>query len=223
MCPTSPGRVREASAIPALLFKTCRGFFEVTTIRLWAYDAGQCDTKRCTTRRLDRHGLVRVVRRVADLPRSALALDPTAATPLSSADRPAALRHGLAVIDLSWKRGAMPRRLPRGRRRLPYLVAANPMNYGVPRYLTSAEAMAASLIVLGERDQGEALLAKFTWGRTFLDLNAEPLADYAAAADAEGVGAAEALFTGSPAATGPESPRGWGTRARTRRTSGSPR
>jgi len=164
-------------------------------IRLSAYHADQCDPRKCTTTRLERHGLIRVFRRLSRLPRTALTLDPTADTPLSPADRPQALASGLAVIDLSWKRGTMPRLPPRHRRRLPYLVAANPVNYGVPRMLSSVEALAASLIILGEAGYARALLAKFSWGDSFLSLNAEPLADYAAARTAKGVADAELLFT----------------------------
>jgi len=92
-------------------------------IRLSAYHADQCDPRKCTTTRLERHGLIRVFRRLSNLPRTAITLDPTAETPLSPADRPQGLASGLAVIDLSWKRGTMPRLPPRHRRRLPYLVA----------------------------------------------------------------------------------------------------
>ena len=66
-------------------------------------------------------------------------------------------------------------------RALPLLWAANPVNYGKPLQLSTAEALAASCIVLGERSQGEAVMSKFGWGHSFLALNANPLADYAAA------------------------------------------
>src|SRR3990172_4390092 len=164
------------------------------SVRVLAYHAGQCDPKRCTATRLERHGLLRAHRGLSQLPRRAIVLDPTAEALLSRTDRGAALRHGLAVLDLSWKRGEIPRIAASRGRRLPYLVAANPVNYGVPRYLSSVEALAAALILLGERAHAVSLLAKFTWGATFLALNAEPLGDYEAALDADGVAHAESLF-----------------------------
>ena len=45
--------------------------------------------------------------------------------------------------------------------------------------LTTAEALAAALYIFGETEQAEAVLSKFTWGETFLELNAEPLDRYA--------------------------------------------
>jgi pre-rRNA-processing protein TSR3 len=49
--------------------------------------------------------------------------------------------------------------------------------------LTTVEAFAAALVILGEREAAERVLSKFTWGETFLELNAEPLARYADCAD----------------------------------------
>jgi pre-rRNA-processing protein TSR3 len=54
------------------------------------------------------------------------------------------------------------------------------VNYGNALQLTTVEALAAALVILDERDHAERLLAKFTWGETFLELNAEPLRRYAA-------------------------------------------
>ena len=68
-------------------------------------------------------------------------------------------------------------------RALPFLVAANPVNYGKPFKLSTVEALAAGLIILGEREQAELILSKFTWGHVFLELNREPLQEYSAAND----------------------------------------
>ncbi len=79
-------------------------------------------------------------------------------------------------------------------RALPYLLAANPVNYGRPFVLSSAEALAAALLILGEGDHGRELLGKFSWGEQFLRLNHEPLEAYAAAENSAGVVAAQAEF-----------------------------
>ncbi len=167
-------------------------------IRLYAYHAGQCDPKKCTSRKLERLGLLAFVPRAASLPAGSVLLTPESERALSRADLPRAERHGLSVLDLSWKAtersGGFPV-VPRAvGRALPYLLAANPVNYGKPFVLSSAEALAAALTILGEAEQGRELLAKFAWGEQFLQLNREPLEAYRAAQDSAGVVAAQAEF-----------------------------
>jgi len=57
------------------------------------------------------------------------------------------------------------------------------VNFGRPMQLTTVEAFAAALAILGELDHAERIMAKFTWGETFLELNEEPLRRYAACED----------------------------------------
>ena len=72
-------------------------------------------------------------------------------------------------------------------RSLPFLVAANPVNYGKPFRLTTAEALAGALTILGDRDRAAELLSKVGRNKTFLELNDEPLTRYAACADSSEV------------------------------------
>ncbi len=170
----------------------------MASVRLYAYHAGQCDPKKCTSRRLERLGLLTFVPRAASLPPGSLLLTPEAERALSRADAPRAARHGLAILDLSWKVtekvGGFPS-VPRSvGRALPYLLAANPVNYGKPFILSSAEALAAGLVILGDEPHAHELLGKFAWGDQFFRLNREPLDAYAAAYDSAGVVAAQAEF-----------------------------
>src|SRR3972149_6126437 len=96
------------------------------SVRVLAYHAGQCAPRGCTATRLERHGLLRAHRRLSQLPRRAIVLDPTAEALLSRTDRGAALRHGLAVLDLSWQRGGIPRLAASRGGRPPHLGAAQP-------------------------------------------------------------------------------------------------
>lgn len=164
-------------------------------IRLFAFHAGECDPKRCTSKKLARFGVVVLASRPAGLPRGAVVLTPTAPRAFSRADAPRAERFGLAVLDVSWKRGTFPSIRPRVGRALPYLVAANPVNYGKPFTLSSAEAFAAALVILGHEDEARSILGKFAWGEQFLSLNAEPLDEYRRAKDSSDVVRAQALFT----------------------------
>jgi len=66
-------------------------------------------------------------------------------------------------------------------RALPFLLAANPVNYGTPFRLNSVEAFAAALYILGQKEQAERILGKFSWGLGFLELNRAPLEEYSKA------------------------------------------
>jgi len=162
-------------------------------IRLFVLPGEQCDPKRCTARKLERFGLVERLRSRRP-PRRAIVLHPGAEVVLGPEDRAAAEAHGLVALDLSWRRGRFPRPGPNARA-MPYLVAANPVNYGNPRILSTVEALSAALYLLSSPDLATALLAKFAWGTTFLALNREPLETYRAARTREEVLAAERLFT----------------------------
>jgi pre-rRNA-processing protein TSR3 len=144
---------------------------------------GDDDPEKCTARKLARFDLVELHRSDRATP-PGLVLDPHAERALSPADDP----DRLVALDASWDGAdadALPLRGPH--RALPYLLAANPVNYGRPLRLTTAEAFAAALAILGERPRAAALLSKFTWGETFLELNDEPLRRYATCEDSAGV------------------------------------
>ena len=163
-------------------------------IRLIALMLEECDPKRCTARRLLRFELADATRRSRFLPRGCVVLHPTGEHVLSPLDRAAAEAHGLAVVDSSWKAGPVPAIPRHPSRALPFLLAANPVNYGKPFLLSSVEAFAAALSILGYASQAEEILSKFGWGRQFLVLNSEPLESYALAATREDILAAQAEF-----------------------------
>ncbi len=84
------------------------------------------------------------------------------------------------MLDLSWKNiETLPKMKSHvAQRALPYLLAANPVNWGKPLKLSSAEAVAAALYIMGFKDQAKAVLSKFSWGDQFFNLNREPLDRY---------------------------------------------
>src|SRR3989304_4886759 len=125
--------------VPGRLIPGSRDGLSMTRVRLVAYDAGQCDPKKCTSKKLARFGLLTLVPRPTSIPPGAVLLTP---------------------------------------RPLPYLLAANPVNYGKPFLLSSAEAFAAALVILGHGDEAREVLSKFSWGGQFLTLNREPLEAY---------------------------------------------
>jgi pre-rRNA-processing protein TSR3 len=137
---------------------------------------GDDDPAKCTARKLARFDLAELHRSDRETPYGVV-LNPHAERALSPADGTAA---NLVALDCSWESaGEAMFSLPGDHRALPYLVAANPVNFGRPMRLTTVEALAAALCIFGRRERAEGILAKFTWGHTFLELNDEPLRRYA--------------------------------------------
>lgn len=147
-------------------------------VAMW--DMGQCDPKKCSGKKLLRFDMINLLAPGARF--SGLCLTPAGSKCVSPADRFIVERYGCAVVDCSWARiDEIPfhkMRTPHARL-LPYLVAANPVNYGKPSKLSCVEAIAAALIITGFQKQAELYLAKFSWGHSFLKLNEELLEKYA--------------------------------------------
>jgi len=159
-------------------------------VKLYAYHVHQCDSKKCTAKKLARFGLVGLCNTVKELPSGAILLDPTAERAFSPADEKK-VQGGLVVLDCSWEEVERVFPLLRKKRMvhraLPFLLATNPVNYGKPFKLSSVEAFAAELYILGRKEQAERILSKFSWGLGFLELNRAPLEEYSKAKNSEEV------------------------------------
>lgn len=148
-------------------------------IPLFAYRDNSCDPRKCTVKKLEKAGFIKIFTKINQIPRNSLLLDPAAEQALSPADR---LVKSITVLDCSWDvldtHAVSSWRI---RRALPFLVAANPVNFGRPCRLSSVEALAAALYILGEERQAQTILAKVSWGIRFLEVNEKPLTLYARA------------------------------------------
>jgi pre-rRNA-processing protein TSR3 len=154
-------------------------------VKIVIYHAGQDDPKKCSALKLKRFGLARLVHQIRWLPRGAIVLNPFSEKAFSLDDRQIIINRGLAAIDCSWiyadqifeigMHGSL--------RALPFLIAANPVNYGTPTKLSTVEALAAALYIAGFREEAEMLLSKFKWGLEFIRLNQQLLDAYAQARD----------------------------------------
>lgn len=170
------------------------------SLRLQVYHVSQDDPKKNTARKLARFELCELFNREQLIPRGAILLDPYCEKALSREDLKAAQERGVVALDCSWRKAehvfpvARERAIPRA---LPYLLAANPVNWGKAMMLSTAEALTAAAYILGEKEQAEMLMSKFIWGPTFLAMNKNPLDDYAAAQNSKEV--VEAMYQYVPA------------------------
>lgn len=157
------------------------------------WDLNHCDPKRCSGKRLVRLGLMRDLH--VGQRHNGVVITPNGKHTLSPADRGLLEQYGAAVVECSWARtGEVQWAKVGGRceRLLPYLVAANTVNYGRPLRLNCAEALAAAFAICGRLDWAEDVLRPFSYGTAFLAINAKLLRRYAACADEDQVKRAEA-------------------------------
>jgi pre-rRNA-processing protein TSR3 len=147
-------------------------------VTLYTLMMEECDPEKCTANKLIKFNLVKPIYRVKEVPRGCIVLNPFAGEVLSIKDREIALRHGILAVDCSWKNAEdffNRVRIKGSHRRLPRLIAVNPINFGNPYILSTAEALAASLYILGFEEQARDLLSAFKWGLHFFEVNKELL------------------------------------------------
>ena len=145
----------------------------------------QDDPKKCTARKLASRDLARLHFDTRRPPRRGFLLDPSSGIILGPDDLPMIERGAaLVALDCSWKlldesiskiRKTSPRLEPRT---LPLVLASNPVSWGKPGRLSTAEALAMCLILLNKGEQAERLLSPFSWGEQFFILNKEPIEAY---------------------------------------------
>ncbi|MHB8361017.1 MAG: DUF367 family protein [Thermoplasmataceae archaeon] len=137
----------------------------------------QDDPKKSTMKKLERFELARRIDRPKAL--RSVVLTFSSEKYLLPADRNLVGEKGITVIEGSWKRNELMQDITfRHGRKLPPLLASNPVNYGKWDILSSVEAVTASLIITGYRETALELISKFTWGHTFLSLNQDLLNEY---------------------------------------------
>ena len=161
---------------------------EGVQLRMW--DFAQCDPKRCTGARLVQRKLFQ--RMNLKQPFRGIVLSPMGTVAVSPTDRSILQLSGLSLIDCSWARlSEIPfsqmNPTSSHHRLLPFLVAANTVNYGKPSKLSCVEAAAATLYICDYKEPAKRLLQEFSWGEEFLRLNYDLLEMYSTCTDATDV------------------------------------
>ncbi|KAF4337548.1 pre-rRNA-processing TSR3 [Fusarium beomiforme] len=148
------------------------------------WDLGHCDPKRCSGKKLMKLGMMRDLH--LGQRHNGVIITPNGKHTVSPADRELMDQYGAAVVECSWARTKEVQWNKVGgkcERLLPYLVAANTVNYGKPWRLNCVEALAAAFYICGHPDWAEQILAPFSYGPSFLQINHSLLKRYAACAN----------------------------------------
>jgi pre-rRNA-processing protein TSR3 len=165
-------------------------------LKIYVYLMKQDDPKKCTSARLSRLKIVTPVFQKTRIPRKAVVLNPFAKNVFFPGNKEDIKQGGLLTIDCSWKKTkqVFSKRFSGIHRRLPILLAANPVNYGHPQILSSAEALAAALYIANFKEKAKKIIAPFKWGWVFIELNREALEEYALVKNEEDMRAVEEAY-----------------------------
>ncbi len=138
----------------------------------------QDDPAKCTAAKLVKFGMAQQVRKTSQ---KSVILNPFSEEFILKVDGNRI--DSITAIDCSWALAQKMffRRFDGLSRRLPPLLAGNPVNYAKIGKLTTAEAIAAALYIMGFNDQADSVLNKFKWGHTFYELNQNLLREYSGA------------------------------------------
>jgi len=156
----------------------------MSNIKLIVYHANEDDPKKCSAKKLQKFGFIKLETNIRKIPKDTVLLNPFAEKSLSKEDLEIVEKNGILAVDCSWKNAENNFEYLDKRnhsRAIPFVVAANPVNFGKPFKLTTLEAFAASLYILGEKGHAKEILNLYKWGPHFLELNKEPLNDYSQA------------------------------------------
>ena len=158
------------------------------------YMMRQDDPFKCTAAKLAKFRIAEPVRFIH---KDTIVLNPFSDTLLTRTD--AGIADAVCAVDCSWERAddvAKHQKIFSAGigRRLPAILAANPTNYAKLGKLSSAEALAGAMYILGEKQVAAEIMNKFKWGHTFLELNADLLEDYSNAQTEEEMKQAELAY-----------------------------
>lgn len=159
----------------------------VSDVSVHAVWLAQDDPKKNTAVLASKRGNLKLHKRINTLPKRGVILEPLCGKVFGPEDHALLINGGSLVgLDCSWAHieesvAQVMKRTRLQPRMLPLLLAANPVNWGKPGRLTTAEALATVLYLIGREEQARNVLGAFRWGERFFELNKEPLDAYAQA------------------------------------------
>ncbi|MCG3222536.1 MAG: DUF367 family protein [Candidatus Heimdallarchaeota archaeon] len=157
-------------------------------LRVFICNLRTCNPKICTAARILRFDKAEEIN-ASKIRTNSIVLTPFSDIALSPADKELVSKFGIVGVDCSWNDIESGKKiLNKGKgRALPFLVAANPTNYGVPSKLSTLEAISASLLILGAKKQAMEILSLVKWGDEFYKVNKDYLDAYLEAKDSREV------------------------------------
>jgi pre-rRNA-processing protein TSR3 len=150
-------------------------------VKLIVYHANEDDPKKCSAKKMAKFNYAQIETKIRKMPKDAILLNPFAEQSISKEDLEIAQKNGIIAVDCSWKNAESAFDYldkKNHSRAIPFVVAANPVNYGKTLKLSTLEAFAAALYILDYKEKAEEIMKIYKWGKTFLTLNKEPLEDY---------------------------------------------
>lgn len=162
----------------------------IKMFKLHVYHTNDDDPKKCTARKLNRLGYASLHTKIRELPPHMILLNPFSKKSLSPEDAKHAEKHGILAVDCSWKTAEQQffeLSKTHVSRALPFVIAVNPVNFGKPLKLTTLEAFAASVYILGNPKQSKVITSIYKWSPHFLTMNKNPLEDYRTAKNSKEV------------------------------------
>ncbi|MDO5819795.1 MAG: DUF367 family protein [Methanobrevibacter sp.] len=150
-------------------------------MRVTVFHANECDKRKCTAFKMEKQGKCKIVYKIHQIPRGAVVLNPFSDKAVSYEDRPLVENKGIVGLDCSWNKvssSASFFSLSKYHRSLPFLIAANPVNFGKPCILSTNEAIAATFYITGFKDEAHHIMDGFKWGHSFIEMNYDLLEAY---------------------------------------------
>ena len=144
----------------------------------------QDDPKKCTAKKMQKFGNAILHNKVRKSPKRGFLLNPLSPEILGPDDTNMVnLGASIVALDCSWKQideslHIIQKDTKLINKTLPLVLAANEVSWGKVGRLSTVEAFAISLWVLGKEEQARDILKPFRFGEQFIELNKEPLDAY---------------------------------------------